>query len=345
MPNSPPMPWQAVVEAFKAIFYRHAKMEFPQDPYEQLKLATEAVFKSWNGKRAMDYRNAAGIAHDLGTAVNIVTMVFGNMGDDSATGVAMTRNGSTGEKMIEGDYLTNAQGEDVVAGIRMTKTSPRTEKKCPRLPGVEDIAERWKSTTATCRTWSSPSRRASSGCCRPATASAPPRRPCASPWTWPRRASSARKKPCCGSPRIRWTSSCTPSSDLESAQAAREMGQMLATGLNVSPGAAVGVVAFDADLAEAWAKNEGKAGDHGAAGNQAGRRPRHAGRQGHSDQPRRPHQPRRPGGPAVRQTGRGGVSPAQDRHGQTPDDHRQHDHPEGDWLSIDGTIGEIYRAS
>jgi pyruvate,orthophosphate dikinase len=73
-------------------------------------MATEAVFKSWNGKRAVDYRNAAGIAHDLGTAVNIVTMVFGNMGDDSATGVAMTRNGSTGEKKIEGDYLTNAQG-------------------------------------------------------------------------------------------------------------------------------------------------------------------------------------------------------------------------------------------
>ena len=74
----------------------------PTDPYQQLKLAVEAVFKSWNGKRAIDYRNAAGISHDMGTAVSIVAMVFGNMCDDSATGVAMTRNGSTGEKKIEG---------------------------------------------------------------------------------------------------------------------------------------------------------------------------------------------------------------------------------------------------
>jgi len=112
--------WKKITEKFKAIFRYQSHREFPTDPYEQLKLATEAVFKSWNGKRAIDYRNAANIAHNLGTAVNIVTMVFGNMGNDSATGVAMTRNGSTGEKYIEGDYLINAQGEDVVAGIRMT---------------------------------------------------------------------------------------------------------------------------------------------------------------------------------------------------------------------------------
>ncbi len=76
----------------------HQQRHFPDDPLNQLRMAIEAVFKSWNGKRAVDYRNAAGIADDLGTAVNIVTMVFGNMGDDSATGVAMTRNGSTGEQ-------------------------------------------------------------------------------------------------------------------------------------------------------------------------------------------------------------------------------------------------------
>lgn len=94
---------------------------FPQDPFQQLRLAIEAVFQSWNGKRAIDYRNAAGISHDLGTAVNIVAMVFGNMGNDSATGVLMTRNGQTGERELEGDYLINAQGEDVVAGTRLTK--------------------------------------------------------------------------------------------------------------------------------------------------------------------------------------------------------------------------------
>ncbi|MGD8522241.1 MAG: PEP/pyruvate-binding domain-containing protein, partial [Desulfobacterales bacterium] len=90
--------WKKIVEEFKAIYKKHTEQDFPTDPIEQLKLATEAVFKSWNGKRAVDYRNAAGIRHDLGTAVNICTMVFGNMGDNSATGVAMTRNASTGEK-------------------------------------------------------------------------------------------------------------------------------------------------------------------------------------------------------------------------------------------------------
>jgi pyruvate,orthophosphate dikinase len=94
--------------------------EFPQDPYEQLKLATEAVFKSWMGKRAIDYRRASNISDALGTAVNIVTMVFGNMGWDSGTGVAFTRNPADGESKLYGDYLLNAQGEDVVAGIRNT---------------------------------------------------------------------------------------------------------------------------------------------------------------------------------------------------------------------------------
>ena len=86
--------------------------------YEQLDLAIKAVFASWFGKRANDYRNYQKIAHDLGTAVNVVTMVFGNMGDDSGTGVAFTRDPNTGEKVLYGEYLTNAQGEDVVAGIR-----------------------------------------------------------------------------------------------------------------------------------------------------------------------------------------------------------------------------------
>jgi pyruvate,orthophosphate dikinase len=95
-------------------------------------MAIEAVFKSWNGKRAVDYRNASAISHDLGTAVNIVTMVFGNSGDDSATGVALTRNGTTGENRIEGDYLINAQGEDVVAGIRQTNDLSQLKSEMPR---------------------------------------------------------------------------------------------------------------------------------------------------------------------------------------------------------------------
>src|SRR5574341_1053772 len=110
--------WQALVSTFKEVFKKHVGFDFPQDVYKQLEFATKAVFESWNGKRAVDYRRATGISDDLGTAVNIVTMVFGNMGFDSGTGVAFTRDPSTGEKKMLGDYLLNAQGEDVVAGIR-----------------------------------------------------------------------------------------------------------------------------------------------------------------------------------------------------------------------------------
>jgi pyruvate,orthophosphate dikinase len=158
----------ATTEIYTKIVNEHMGFDFPQDPNEQLKLATEAVFKSWFGKRAVDYRNAAGIAHDLGTGVNIVTMVFGNMGWESGTGVAFTRDPANGENVLYGDYLLNAQGEDVVAGIRNTKKS----------------ATSWSSTIARCRTSSLPSKTASCGCCKPATASAPPSRPSRSPWTW-----------------------------------------------------------------------------------------------------------------------------------------------------------------
>src|SRR5437879_9325493 len=94
--------------------------EIPQEPKDQLRLAIEAVFKSWNGKRARDYRRQNKISDDLGTAVNVVAMVFGNRGMDSGTGVAFTRDPATGERVPYGDYLPNAQGEDVVAGIRNT---------------------------------------------------------------------------------------------------------------------------------------------------------------------------------------------------------------------------------
>ncbi len=109
---------QAVTERFKAIVREETGREFPSDPYEQLDLATKAVFASWYGKRAVDYRRFNKIPDDLGTAVNVVTMVFGNMGSDSGTGVAFTRDPNTGAKNLYGEYLTNAQGEDVVAGIR-----------------------------------------------------------------------------------------------------------------------------------------------------------------------------------------------------------------------------------
>src|SRR4030067_663661 len=110
--------WKAITATYKAVVKKETGFDFPQHPFKQLELATEAVFKSWNGKRAVDCRRAANIPDDLGTAVSIVTMVFGNMGEDSGTGVAFTRDPSTGEKKMFGNYLINAQGEDVVAGIR-----------------------------------------------------------------------------------------------------------------------------------------------------------------------------------------------------------------------------------
>ena len=109
---------RALVDEYRHVVRADTGRDFPTDPLEQLDLAIKAVFASWFGKRANDYRTSQKIAHDLGTAVNVVTMVFGNMGDDSGTGVAFTRNPNTGENELFGEYLTNAQGEDVVAGIR-----------------------------------------------------------------------------------------------------------------------------------------------------------------------------------------------------------------------------------
>jgi len=106
---------------FKKIIRAETGSDFPSDPYQQLEETIKAVFRSWNGDRAKAYRRREKIPDDLGTAVNVVTMVFGNMGEDSGTGVAFTRNPATGEKKLFGDYLANAQGEDVVAGIRTPK--------------------------------------------------------------------------------------------------------------------------------------------------------------------------------------------------------------------------------
>jgi pyruvate,orthophosphate dikinase len=110
--------WQGVVAEFKEIIRRSTGNEFPQDVHEQLELSVKAVFDSWFSRRAIDYRRYNKLPDEWGTAVNICTMVFGNMGDDSGTGVAFTREPNTGDKELFGEYLVNAQGEDVVAGIR-----------------------------------------------------------------------------------------------------------------------------------------------------------------------------------------------------------------------------------
>ena len=121
----------ALIDRFRAIYQEHTGEAFPQDPKDQLRLAIDAVFSSWNGRRAVDYRRQNKISDDLGTAVNIQAMVFGNRGDDSGTGVAFTRDPATGEKVPYGDYLSNAQGEDVVAGIRNTLRIAELEQLDP----------------------------------------------------------------------------------------------------------------------------------------------------------------------------------------------------------------------
>jgi pyruvate,orthophosphate dikinase len=125
--------WRQITERFKGLIKAYKGVDFPQDPYKQLELATRAVFDSWFGKRATDYRNATGIAHNLGTAVNIQTVVFGNLGDNSGTGVAFTRNPIDGAKELYGDYLINAQGEDVVAGIRNTLPITHLRQEMPQV--------------------------------------------------------------------------------------------------------------------------------------------------------------------------------------------------------------------
>ncbi|MGA2403961.1 MAG: pyruvate, phosphate dikinase [Syntrophobacteraceae bacterium] len=251
--------WKAVTERFKEIFKRYNRIDFPADPYEQLRFATEAVFKSWNGKRAIDYRNAAKIAHDLGTAVNIQTMVFGNMGESSATGVAMTRNATTGEKKIEGDYLINAQGEDVVAGIRatypveqMAETMPKAWNQFVEITGklehhyrnMQDVEFTVERSTL----WMLQTRAGK----RTAQAEVRIAVDMAEEELISREEAVMRVTP----EQVDFF--LHPQFKSTAKRAARGEGRLLAGGLNVSPGAAVGMVAFNADLAESWAKKEGK---------------------------------------------------------------------------------------
>ena len=336
--------WKDITAQFKTVFRRHANRDFPMDPYEQMMLATEAVFKSWNGKRAVDYRNAANIPHDLGTAVNIVTMVFGNMGDDSATGVAMTRNGSTGEKMIEGDFLTNAQGEDVVAGIRMTKDISQLRDEMPAAyKEFEDIADRLEKhyremqdvefTIEKEKLWMLQTRDGK----RTAQAAVRIAVDMVEEGLISKKEAVLRVTP----GQVDFF--LHPQFSLEAVHVAKEMGNLLATGLNVSPGAAIGMVALDADLAETWSKEgdkqvimvrpETKPDDvHGMLAAQ-GIITSRGGRTSHAALVARQF-----GKPAVV-----GVSDLKIDMAKRQIEVGDTIIKEGDWLSIDGTLGEIYK--
>ena len=247
--------WKVITEQFKQIYKTYTQEEFPQDPYEQMKRATEAVFKSWNGKRAFAYRNAAGIAHNLGTAVNIQSMVYGNISPDAGTGVAMSRNASNGEKELEGDFLMNAQGEDVVAGIRITQPISDLKNEMPAIYAqFEEIAEKLEKhyrnmqdmefTIDRGKLWLLQTRDGK----RTAQAEVRIAVDMVEEGLITKEEAVIRVKP------AQVDFFLHPQLDAEALKEATK----IATGLNVSPGAAVGMVAFDADTAEKWAKEEGK---------------------------------------------------------------------------------------
>ena len=172
--------WRTLVAGFKDLVAEELGRPFPEEPQEQLWGAIGAVFGSWMNPRAVTYRRLHDIPRDWGTAVNVQAMVFGNMGADCATGVAFTRNPSTGANEFYGEYLVNAQGEDVVAGIRTPQhlTIAGKEANKSALPAMEEVmpessvnftrcGERSRTITAICRTSSSRCSAASCGCCRP----------------------------------------------------------------------------------------------------------------------------------------------------------------------------------
>jgi pyruvate,orthophosphate dikinase len=220
--------------------------DFPTDPYDQLDLAVKAVFGSWFGKRARDYREFNKIAHDLGTAVNVVTMVFGNMGDDSGTGVAFTRDPNTGQKVLFGEYLTNAQGEDVVAGVRTPLQISEMRSQMPQIYAqFEEIAERLERhyrdvqdlefTIERGRLFMLQTRSAK----RTATAAVRIAADMVAEGIIDEREALARIEPAHVDQLLR--DQFDPS--------AREKATRITAGLNASPGAAVGKAVFDADRA------------------------------------------------------------------------------------------------
>jgi pyruvate,orthophosphate dikinase len=240
---------------YKAIVKAHKGFEFPQDPYEQLRLATDAVFRSWMGKRAVDYRKHEGIPETLGTAVNIVTMVFGNMGSSSGTGVAFTRNPSTGERAVYGEYLINAQGEDVVAGIRtpqkvavMANELPDAYKQFMDICGILEKHYRnmqdVEFTIERGQLWMLQTRNGK----RTAAAAIKIAVDMANEGLITRQEALLRVSPNDVNLLLH------PQFDPAAKKKAAAEGKLLGKGVNASPGAAVGRAYFDADLAEEKAK-------------------------------------------------------------------------------------------
>jgi pyruvate,orthophosphate dikinase len=249
--------WQRITERFKGLIRSYRDQEFPQDPWRQLEMATRAVFDSWFGKRATDYRNATNIPHNLGTAVNIQTVVFGNMGETSATGVAFTRNPVDGTKELYGDYLINAQGEDVVAGIRNTLPIARLRQDmpaaysefiaiCDKLEAHFHDMQDVEFTIEQGKLWMLQTRNGK----RTARAAIKIAVDMANEGLITQKAALKRVTP----EQVEML--LHPHFDEEVKAAARAEERLLVTkAVNASPGAAVGQAVFDADTAEKWGKS------------------------------------------------------------------------------------------
>lgn len=248
-----------LIKKYKKVVKEEKGFDFPQDPIKQLELATKAVFDSWNARRAIDYRRRANIPDDLGTAVNIQTMVFGNMGDNSGTGVAFTRDPGTGEKKLFGEYLMNAQGEDVVAGIRNAKQISEMKGELPEVfeqfnkitrkleKHYEDMQD-VEFTIENGRLWMLQTRTGK----RTAKAAIKIATDMANEGLIDRETAVMRVEP------EQVDQMLHPQFNPETIQEARDENKMFATGVNASPGAAVGRVYFDADKAEKMAEEEGQ---------------------------------------------------------------------------------------
>jgi pyruvate,orthophosphate dikinase len=242
---------QELVKEFKNLVKSERKIDFPQNTDEQLAGAVEAVFRSWNNSRAVYYRNLNKIDHDLGTAVNIQAMVFGNFDDNSATGVCFTRNPSTGERVLYGEYLVNAQGEDVVAGTRTPKKIAEMAKEMPSvykeleqtalkleqhykdMQDIEFTIEQGKLFLLQTRT----GKRTAAAAVKVAVEMARDK-------IISEKEALSRVEP------AQLNQLLLPSFDPQDKQKAKSEGRLLATGLNASPGAAIGEIVFDPDESE-----------------------------------------------------------------------------------------------
>ncbi|HNP71850.1 MAG TPA: pyruvate, phosphate dikinase [Kouleothrix sp.] len=246
----------AITEEFKQIIKQSAGVDFPTDPFEQLRYAIGAVFSSWMGRRAIDYRRLNKIADNLGTGVNVQSMVFGNMGNDSATGVAFSRNPSTGDPHIYGEYLVNAQGEDVVAGVRTPRPIAELSQEMPEVYAEFDAIARkleahykdvqdMEFTIERGKLWMLQTRTGK----RTGAAAVKIAVDLVKEGVIDEATAVQRVEPAALDQLLH------PTIATAEKDAARKVGKFLTTGLPASPGAATGTVVFDPDEAEQLAKD------------------------------------------------------------------------------------------